>query len=784
MPLLRWLWARRRLVISALRKGWSNLAWLYGLLPMGERLRAGLKELTYGGIEHLIVQSDSYQRWLEGRSGLTRLHHLFAPQGDTTNTLPPLPTAEAPPETAWQELTAQRYHSDIAVHVVIPVYRGYDETLCCLYSVLRAENETAFCITVIDDASPDPALRTALTRLHEQGMFDLITHERNQGFVRTANEGMYCHDHGDVILLNSDTEVYDGWIDRLRNTATQHDSIASVTPLSNNAEICSYPAASQANDHALECSGETLNALTAQVNPPAVEIPTAVGFCMYMTRQALDDIGGFDADSFDKGYGEENDWCLRAAAKGYVHLCATNTYVLHRGGRSFGKEKSALVKKHLKILNRRYPHYRELIRDFKIRDPLFPARRALDMARLAAVRQPHSILMISHCSGGGTETHIQDLSARLGQEQISTYRLSPDQDNPAVLQLWHPDVQPTPNNLFSLDDDQDQLIEALCALNIHHMHLHHLHGFAIRFAEWLPQLAERLDAQYDVTMHDYAMICPSINLLCHGDIFQGNPSVKESQHYADTHHTAAGRMPVWQWQAIHNRLLSSARHVFTPSHDTAGRVQHYYPALDVYPKPHPEIAIEHRGTFHPRKTDEVMKIACIGALTRHKGAKVILQLAQDAQSRNLPIRFHIFGEAAHEYETDLLRTERVTIHGRYQDDDIYHWLERTPCHAALFASIWPETYSYSLSIALNALLFPIAFDLGAPAERIRTLNWGELLPVSLADHPAMLNDQLLSLSITPPPETLNQWREAHLYPSIMDDYYQLSLSKHATRSAG
>ena len=101
--------------------------------------------------------------------------------------------------------------------MIIPVYRGYDDTLACIFSVLSSSNATVFETVVIDDASPDRALSKALRRLSELGLITLLRNSSNLGFVRTANRGMQLHDNRDVILLNSDTLVsITGWIAYVR----------------------------------------------------------------------------------------------------------------------------------------------------------------------------------------------------------------------------------------------------------------------------------------------------------------------------------------------------------------------------------------------------------------------------------------------------------------------------------------------------------------------------------------------------------------------------------------
>ena len=64
----------------------------------------------------------------------------------------------------------------------------------------------------------------------------------------------------------------------------------------------------------------------------------------------------------------------------------------------------------------------------------------------------------------------------------------------------------------------------------------------------------------------------------------------------------------------------------------------------------------------------------------------------------------------------------------------------------MVAALWPETYSYTLSIALLAGLPVVAFDIGAIARRIREIrpNAGHgLLPLGIAQHPNLINDRFV-----------------------------------------
>src|SRR5205807_2806849 len=130
--------------------------------------------------------------------------------------------------------------------------------------------------------------------------------------------------------------VYGDWIDRLRAQRSGKAKIGTITPWSNNATLLSYPAAFANNDFELEIDFAELDRLVArELAGEASDLPTGVGFCLYVARDCLNEIGAFDADAFGRGYGEENDFCLRAAAGGWRNIAACDVFVRHTGGVSF-----------------------------------------------------------------------------------------------------------------------------------------------------------------------------------------------------------------------------------------------------------------------------------------------------------------------------------------------------------------------------------------------------------------------------------------------------------------
>ncbi|MDY1015750.1 glycosyltransferase family 2 protein [Pseudomonas coleopterorum] len=270
------------------------------------------------------------------------------------------------------------------VDVLIPVYDGLEETLECINSAIAARklNRTPHRLVVVDDATPVPALRKALKVLASKGKITLVQQPVNLGFIRTMNRAMALSPRQDVVWLNADTRVHGNWLDRLRDTAYGSDDIASVTPFTNNGELMSFPTSRVSSPMPTAEEQAELDRLASDIASPAVELETGCGFCLYIKRAALDAVGYLDEVHLSRGYGEETDWCLRARRSGWRHMGATHVFVAHKGGVSFKEEKMLRVAYNNAILRTRFPTAEADYEAFCKRDPLQPARNALQGARL------------------------------------------------------------------------------------------------------------------------------------------------------------------------------------------------------------------------------------------------------------------------------------------------------------------------------------------------------------------------------------------------------------------
>nr|WP_274521981.1 glycosyltransferase [Ectothiorhodospira lacustris] len=636
--------------------------------------------------------------------------------------------------------------------VVVPVYKDRELTLRCLHSVLKATHETPFQLTVINDAGPDQTLTEALRRLSENNLISLHENTVNQGFVRSVNFGMSLHIERDVILLNSDTQVYDGWLDRLREAAYRHPRTASVTPLSNNATICSYPRFLHDTPYPLETPYEALDAMAARVNQGQyIEAPTGVGFCMYLRRDALQAIGTFDAETFGKGYGEENDWCQRAIEQGWKNFLAANIIVRHIGSASFQGEKAKRVSQAMKIMAGRHPDYHRNVEIFIRKDPLSGSRRRLDWERLKRWSKPENILIVCHSRGGGTERHVQEDTQRLQAEGKGVFYLRPERQIPGHVRITHPVCRQLLNlSPFRLEDTH-HLASALKELHITGIHSHGLVDFPHKAPEDLRRLAETLDIPLEVDIHDYKVICPRINLADHAGRYCKEPEESGCDTCLAVEGNDFGITNIRDWRRMHHTVLKSSRAIWVPDEDVRKRLLRYYPDINLRVMSHEDLDLDSVPQQTPRiQSGEHLRIVIIGAISKIKGYDILLSCATDVRKGNLPIDFIVMG---YTHNDRLLEHQGVEITGKYLEHEAMEQLTQLRPHAVWLPSTWPETYSYTLSLALKAGYPVFAFDIGAIANRLRQMDRIQTLhPLDLMENPQALNAGFL------------EFRRQHLTP--------------------
>lgn len=609
-------------------------------------------------------------------------------------------------------LPDSRQNAAAVVDIVMPVYSGVEETRTAIRSVLDSSIRQPYELIVVFDNPGDEQMRAMLREFEPR--ITVLENGTNRGFVRSVNRGMSLHPGRDVLLLNSDIVApASDWLDRIRAAAYASPRTGTVTPFSNNATICSYPRFCRNNEIP---EGWTVTGLDAHcrttLSGTRLDLPTTVGFCMYIRAECLAETGLFDAKTFGQGYGEENDFCMRAAERGWKHVLAADVFVQHVGGVSFGAASTARAAAAYEKLKKLHPAYGPAVEAFLAEDPVLPLRRRLDLVRL--LPRGDVYCLASNKLPGGTERHVQELadSARRRGERGLLLRYADGE---------HVEIEGFDNQRYRLPEESDALRVALRELGVQRLHIHQTVG--------APPALFDLGLPYDVTVHDYAWICPQIKLIDRTGQYCGEPDT----HVCEACYAALGPNEDWPeagkrmttvegLRAQSKRHLEGAGTVWFPSHDAASRMSRYVQIAKPVVRLHDERPPLPRR--RRRQANEAARIVFIGGLTRAKGFDVLYNCAWNARKRGLPLEFTVAGPCA---DRRRLQDVGVRVLGPYLEGEIHGILDEIQPHAAFFPGQWPETFSYTLSTAFDAGLWPVAFDLGAIAERVKRYGYGRLL---------------------------------------------------------
>lgn len=649
--------------------------------------------------------------------------------------------------------------------VIIPIYRGLEETIDCIKSVKESRNATAHRILIINDCSPDKELLKYLNSLQETADFEILHNKRNLGFVATVNRGMSQYKESDVVLLNSDTEVADGWLDRLYAQAYSKDKTGSVTPLSNNATICSYP---QLNGDPNLPAGQSLDFLNKacwEANAGRnVTIPTAVGFCMYIRRDCLDQVGLFDEEAFGKGYGEENDFCMRAINAGWHHLLALDTYVFHKGAVSFADESLTRCEAAMERLLERHPNYTREVALYRRVNEILPFHFALTAQRLSQSKIP-TVLLISHGWGGGTQKHVENL-AEYQKHNSNFLTLDTTPDLHGKLRL----VNMESGEYLVLPDSDaiDFLVSYLKECSISKVHIHHFINLKID----IKKLCAKLDVPFDFTVHDYYTICPKINLLTTDSKYCHEPEIEGCNRCLldKPHHEGSG--DIIYWRAHYAWLFSDANNVYCPSMDVLKRIKKYHPLANVVFAPHSSLKPEIINPVKvlPLRPNEALRVVVLGHIHENKGALVLEDCIKFVENSKDLIEFYIVGDCVIDFT--MKQQSLIKVLGEYDTEDIQNIIAGIDPHIIWFPAQWPETYSYTLSEALTYGAAIVAPNLGAFSERIenRPYSWiidWDLPPADIISFFMKLKDDFFSKNST---EKIVKYNAPDLQQEVEEPY--------------
>jgi GT2 family glycosyltransferase/glycosyltransferase involved in cell wall biosynthesis len=619
----------------------------------------------------------------------------------------PDPSAAPPPEGE-------------TITILLPVYNAFGLVQQALARVV-AHTDLPWHLVVIEDCSSDPEIRPWLRDwVAGEPRAEMIENAENLGFIGAVNKGLAratALGHH-VVLLNTDAFVPEGWASRLMRPIFSDPAIATVTPLSNDAEIFTTP---------LICDpvvlpeglGDALDRVARGLNPAHWPVtPTGVGFCMGLNLAFLDRLPALDP-GFGRGYGEEVDWCQKARALGGRHVAQPGLFVEHHGGESFGQaEKQALILRNNLTIAKRYPGYDEEVQGFIATDPLVTARLALAIA-WAAGQGGEIPVYLAHSLGGGAENYLQK---RIADAQ--------DEGLPAALILrvggglrWQLELASARGVVAGATDDLALITRLLAPVK--HRRIIYSCGVGDRDPVTLPDVLQELrgaDGALEVLVHDYFPLSPSYTLLDADGVYRGPLDGPRTDAAHQARRGDGSSVGLEAWQAAWGGLLARADVITAFSEDSRKQV------LAAYPQVAPALRVQPHGLVQaipgilPAEGRRRV-IGVLGAIGHQKGAAVLADMGRRL-GRKAPMGLVIVGDVDPAY----MPPAHVPVHGAYKIAELPRLVAQYGITDWLIPSIWPETFSYTTHECLATGMPVYAFGIGAQGDAVAAAPNGHVIP--------------------------------------------------------
>jgi glycosyltransferase involved in cell wall biosynthesis/GT2 family glycosyltransferase len=665
------------------------------------------------------------------------------------------------------------------VDVIIPVYGGADVLGPCLASVVAHTDLTRHGLIIVADGPQDGAVENLLND------FNVLRNETRRGFVASANAGMRASTR-DVVLLNSDTVVSPRWLEKLIDAAASSGDAGTVTPLSNYATLVSVPRGFEENLLPKGFDTTSFGALVEHASAREYpRIPTAVGVCMYIRRALLDDIGFFDEKHFGLGYGEENDFSMRALARGWLHLADDATFIYHAGHRSFGAERMRSQRRGAAAMRRKHRRYMPTIAKFMQDDPLAPVRARIHRALTIGTRQEHAEqLRVVHLvhgwppfQQGGTELYAYWLARQQALEHhVAVYTRSADpMRNEGDATEWLDDgvrVRRVTNNFTArnpirrnalrhrkLERDFERFLrEERPTL----LHVHHLAGHAFSMAG----VAKKLGIPIVLQIQDWWFLCARVNFFDSQWNRCSGPGLAKCARCAPL--TKIAPAPLWNRVLHVLRRREARRAVGACDAFIAGSqsIGDDFTRAGILPKGRTIRVIPYGislGATHATRPPATrpIRFGFVGALSPHKGLHVAIEAMRGFRTTEATLR--VWGDPAAfpEYVKSLRSDAPVFFEGKFADDEKPRVFESMD--VLLIPSVGLESFGLAAREAMTSGVPVIATEGGALSEMFEPGHGGDFFPAG--DATAL---RALLRRVIDDPSVIDEWRRLLPRPKTAD----------------
>lgn len=625
------------------------------------------------------------------------------------------------------------------IDIIIPIYNAYDDLQKCISSILTHTNLEHHRMILVNDASPDPRISPYLRTLEKTNVV-VLANEKNLGFSGSINRGIQVSGDRDVILLNSDTIVTKNWVEKIIACAYSDETIATVTPLSNNATLCSVPEFLKENTlpdgYTLDEYAQLIEQISLKAYP---RIPVANGFCMYIKREVIEKIGVFDSATFGRGYGEENDFCYRAEQIGYCHAMCDDTYIYHTGTTSFvSEEKRKYIEAHDKILNDRYQEQNREVAIHCRNNPNAWIQENIKICSKMTNRKKNILYLVqsdfrenANDHLGGTQLHVKDMmtvmrktyNVFVAARDLEYLNLTVYTENEEV--SFHYYIGKAPMYPAFRDKKFAELYgKILETFQIDLVHIHHTKDLTLE----LYYEAEKRKIPVITTLHDYFSVCPSIKMLnCCGKLCAGNRAEECCEECAQHMYGIYKNIDyISIWREENKKALQISQKIIVPSESAKKILIEYYTEFQG------KFQVVYHGMDKMERKDQSesreLHVAFIGGISKEKGSEIASRLIKSGPN---DVKWFLFGMWGYN-ELSMLDKRNYTKTGLYERHELPDLMEKYQIDVVCLLPIWPETYCYTLSEAIMCGVPVIATDIGALGERMRKLQCGWLVSVENA----------------------------------------------------
>lgn len=614
------------------------------------------------------------------------------------------------------------------IAVIIPVFNActsFKELVRTLKeSYPTPESNLRFIVS--DDASTDSDVK----KFYQTELFfkrkdvHVVLNKKNLGFTRNINHAIQkTMLTEDLVLLNSDTKISGRLFHSLQSSAYSLPLVGSVTPLSNNGTIASvfnWPNGAtniEKEDH------NHFQKIVRHLKPKnqLVQIPTAVGFCWFIQKSVFNEVGYFDEKNFLRGYGEENDWCMRAQNLGYRHFLSLNDFVFHASGQSFGTEKIKLLNQSSLKLNKIHPTYPDLV-NHHIEINHWQAERFLIMLSFLNLNPAKKIkIYVLHNDpefyAGGVEVHVKEESSKalLADHRIIQVFLFGKQIK--IRLIFNQSLKQE----FAFDFENKDVLYLLWKTLSHEslIYVHHLVGYPKYVRNLIQQLPQK---NRFFILHDYWSICPAINLISKDGTFCGLPNLKSCNSCLKINYKIHD-LDIKDYRHEFSKFISSFEEVSTPSLDSKRILEKGFRLA----QKRVNIKVKGNPVSWPKfskstsKQEFAQKIIFLGAFSPHKGARLI--------SNAIPLFDKVGLKTEVWGMTGAIRSKVPFINIRYESkNDLMSLRDQAQGAIVCLPFLWPETFSYTLYEALTILQVPVVVGpFGHPATLVQNLSLGTVM---------------------------------------------------------